>query len=110
MHAQHPHKTQGVRRRDLLKAGLVAGMTLSARSLAGPSVSGCRSRAAQAAASCACAGGIRCIFDPQLTRNFKTNTTLSFVYSTLLRIKSGRERRRHLRRRAALGRRLGNAG
>src|SRR5919109_1309358 len=28
-------------------------------------------------------------FDPQLTRNFKTNTTLSFVYSKLLRHKVG---------------------
>ena len=28
-------------------------------------------------------------FDPQLTRNFKTNTMLSFVYSKLLRHKVG---------------------
>jgi hypothetical protein len=28
-------------------------------------------------------------FDPQLTRNFKTNATLSFVYSKLLRHKVG---------------------
>ena len=36
MYAQHPHKTQGVRRRDLLKAGLAAGATLSAWPLARP--------------------------------------------------------------------------
>ena len=28
MHAQHPQQTSGVSRRELLKAGLVAGMTL----------------------------------------------------------------------------------
>ena len=36
MHAQHPQQTRGVRRRELLKAGLVAGVTLSARPLARP--------------------------------------------------------------------------
>src|SRR4029450_1022594 len=90
MHVQHSHKTQGVRRRDLLKAGLMAGLTLPAGHLAGPAVLG--------GAGCGPPrrGGILRVrgwdpvhFDPQLTRNFKTNTTLSFVYSKLLRHKVG---------------------
>src|SRR6266446_8428204 len=90
MHAQHPHKTQGVRRRDLLKAGLVAGMTLSARSLAGPSVLwGAESGQPKRGGILRVRGWDPPHFDPHLTRNFKTNTTLSFVYSTLLRHKVG---------------------
>ena len=86
----NPHKPQGLRRRDLLKAGLVAGVTLSAGSLAGPSVlwggeAGSPKR-----------GGILRVwgydpphFDPQLTINGKTQNTVSFVYSTLVRYKVG---------------------
>ena len=49
MHAQHPHKTQVCSRRDLLKAGLAAGATLSAWPLCRPAGAlGGRSRAAQA--------------------------------------------------------------
>ena len=33
LHAQHPQQPQGMRRRDLLKAGLAAGVTLSTWSL-----------------------------------------------------------------------------
>ena len=38
MHAQHFHKPPGVRRRDLLKAGLAAGVTFSAWPLTQPPV------------------------------------------------------------------------
>jgi peptide/nickel transport system substrate-binding protein len=81
-----PHLT----RRELLTAGLAAGATFALRPLARPPVlwggdTGQPKR-----------GGILRVrgwdpvhFDPQLTRNFKTNTTLSFVYSKLLRHKVG---------------------
>src|SRR5712692_3257456 len=90
MHAQHPHKTQGVRRRDVLKAGLAAGVTLSAWPLARPAVLW------GAEAGQPKRGGILRVwgndpphFDPHLTVNAKTHTTLSFVHSTLLRHKLG---------------------
>jgi peptide/nickel transport system substrate-binding protein len=88
----HPRVIQGVRRRDLLKAGLAAGITLSAwpphrshfpwAGEAGPPKH----------------GGILRVrgydpphFDHHLTINFKTNTTLSFVYSKLVRHRVGPE-------------------
>src|SRR4029453_19048550 len=90
MHAQHPRKTQGVRRRNLLKAGLVAGLTLSAGHLAGPTVLwGAEAGQPRRGGILRVRGWDPVHFDPQLTRNFKTNTTLSFVYSTLLRHKVG---------------------
>src|SRR5262245_14540437 len=73
-------------RRDLLKTGLAAGAAASAGSLALPA----RARAQ------AKRGGILRVrgydppmFDPHLTLNFKTNTTLSFVYGKLVRHKVG---------------------
>jgi peptide/nickel transport system substrate-binding protein len=86
----HPHVMQGVRRRDLLKAGLTAGVTLSAWSLPRPQVLWA------AEAGQPKRGGILRVrgydpvhFDHHLTLNFKTNTTLSFVHSRLLRHKLG---------------------
>ena len=86
----HAQQANGISRRDLLKAGLAAGMTLSAWPLCTPPMLG------GAEAGQPRRGGILRVrgwdpphFDPQLTRNFKTNTTLSFVYSTLLRHKVG---------------------
>jgi peptide/nickel transport system substrate-binding protein len=85
----HPKNVQGVSRRDLLKASLAAGVTLSAWPLHSP-------RRLWAAAEAPKHGGILRVrgwdpphFDPHLTRNFRTNTALSFVYSTLLRHKVG---------------------
>src|SRR6266511_3672943 len=73
-------------RRDVLKSGLAAGAALSAGPLAAP-----RRAAAQGKR-----GGILKVrgydpphFDPHLTLNFKTNTTVSFVYSKLVRHKVG---------------------
>src|SRR5262249_3708406 len=73
-----PRVIQGVRRRELLKAGLAAGVTLSAWPLQRPS------GLWAADAGPPKRGGILRVrgydpphFDPQLTLNFKTNTTLS---------------------------------
>src|SRR5262245_976314 len=72
-------------RRDVLKTGLAAGAALSAGSLVRPRPAGAQKR-----------GGILKVrgydppdFDPHQTLNFKTNTTLSFVYSKLVRHKVG---------------------
>jgi peptide/nickel transport system substrate-binding protein len=84
--------TLSLSRRDLLKAGLAAGAALSAWPLYGPPTlwgeEAGRPRR----------GGILRVrgydpphFDPHLTLNFKTNTTLSFVYSKLVRHKVGAE-------------------
>jgi peptide/nickel transport system substrate-binding protein len=77
-------------RRELLKVGLAAGVTLSAWPVYGPTLlwgeeAGPPKR-----------GGILRVrgrdpvhFDPHLTRNARTHTALSFVYSKLLRHKVG---------------------
>jgi peptide/nickel transport system substrate-binding protein len=81
-----------VRRRDLLKAGLAAGITLSTWPRARPATLW-GAEAAQPKR-----GGILRVrgydpphFDPHLTLNFKTNNTLSFVYNKLVRHKVGPE-------------------
>jgi peptide/nickel transport system substrate-binding protein len=81
---------QGVRRRDLLKAGLAAGVTLSAWPRHRPQ------GLWVAEAGQPKRGGILRVrgydpvhFDHHLTPNFKTNTTLSFVHSRLVRHKVG---------------------
>ena len=85
-----PRKTRGVSRRELLKAGLAAGAALSAWPLSGPSAlwgeeAGPPKR-----------GGILRVrgrdpvhFDPHLSINVRTQSTLSFVYSKLVRHKVG---------------------
>ncbi len=82
----HSRKIQGLTRRDVLRAGFIAGATLSAEALRGPG----RVRAEGKR------GGILRVrgydpphFDPHLTLNFKTNNTLSFVYSKLVRHRVG---------------------
>jgi peptide/nickel transport system substrate-binding protein len=86
----HPRILQGVRRRDLLKAGLAVGGTLSTWPLHAPVLLW------GADAGHPRRGGILRVrgydpihFDPHLTINFKTHTTLSFVYSTLVRYTVG---------------------
>ena len=90
MHTQHPCKTPGMRRRDLLKASLAAGVTLSAWPLAHPAALW------GAEAGQPKRGGILRIrgwdpphFDPHLTINNYTNYLLSFVYGRLVRHKTG---------------------
>lgn len=82
----------GLTRRELLQTGLAAGVTLSAWPLGRPSLlwggeAGPPKR-----------GGILRVwgydpphFDPHLTINGKTHSTLSFVYGTLVRHKVGAE-------------------
>ncbi len=86
----HPRQVQGVHRRELLKAGLVAGVTLSTWPLHQPAALW------GAEAGPPKRGGILRVrgydpqhFDPHLTLNFKTHTTLSFVYNRLVRYKVG---------------------
>ena len=75
-----------ITRRDVLKTGLAAGTALSLGPLTTP-----RSASAQGKR-----GGILRVrgydpphFDPHLTLSFKTNTTVSFVYSKLVRHRVG---------------------
>jgi peptide/nickel transport system substrate-binding protein len=84
--ARDSRDIQGLTRRDLLKGGLTVGAALSAEPLLAP-------RALRAQPK---RGGILRVrgydpphFDPHLTLNFKTNNTLSFVYSKLVRHKVG---------------------
>src|ERR687888_2177307 len=77
-------------RRDLLKAGLAAGAALSGRPRYGPPALW-GEEAGQPRR-----GGILRVrgydpphFDPHLTLNFKTNTTVSFVHNKLVRHKVG---------------------
>src|SRR5262245_26888997 len=88
----NPRKTQGVSRRELLKAGLAAGVTLSAWSVstrytlwgrgAGPPTRGGILRVA---------GWDPPHFDPHLTISNYTHSTLSLIYSRLVRHKAGPE-------------------
>src|SRR5262244_4411088 len=88
----YPHIRQGVRRRDLLKASLAAGVTWSTWPLPRPQ------GLWAAEAGPPKRGGILRVrgydpphFDHHQTISFKTNTTLSFVHSTLVRYKVGPE-------------------
>ena len=78
----HPRVLQSLSRRALLHRGLAAGLTVAAFPLAGPAPLW------GAAAGQPKRGGILRLrgvdpphFDPHLTFNFKTHTTLSFVYN-----------------------------
>src|SRR5215470_11288074 len=85
-----PQTVQGLRRREVLQAGLVASAALSTWALSRPPVLwgadiGPPKR-----------GGILRVrgldpphFDPHLTLNVRTNATLSFAYSTLVRYQVG---------------------
>jgi peptide/nickel transport system substrate-binding protein len=86
MDTVHPKRAGRLTRRDLMRAGLAAGATLSAEPLLAPGRLWAQSKR----------GGILRVrgydpphFDPHLTLNFKTHTTLSFVYNRLVRYKVG---------------------
>jgi peptide/nickel transport system substrate-binding protein len=86
MSGLHRKDSRRLTRRDLLRAGLAAGATLSAEPVLAPR--GLRAQPKR--------GGVLRVrgydpphFDPHLTLNFKTNTTLSFVYNRLVRYKVG---------------------
>jgi len=81
-----------VRRRDLLKAGLAAGVTLSAWPLSRPpALWGAEAGQPKRGGILRVRGYDPPHFDPHLTLNFKTNNTLSFVYNKLVRHKVGPE-------------------
>jgi peptide/nickel transport system substrate-binding protein len=88
----YPRHAHNLSRRQLLQAGLAAGATLAARPLSGP-----RALWGEEAGPPKRGGTLRVRgydpphFDPHLTLNFKTNTTLSFVYNKLVRHKVGPE-------------------
>jgi len=74
-----------VSRRELLKAGLAAGVTLSASPLAHPAVLwGAEAGQPRRGGLLRVRGYEPVHFDPHLTVSFKTHTTLSFVYNKLV--------------------------
>src|SRR5438309_10478297 len=94
MHTQraYSHLAEGLSRRELLHMGLAAGLTVSALPFS------CPAPLWGAEAGPPRRGGILRVrgydpvhFDHHLTLNARTNTTLSFVHSTLLRYKVGPE-------------------
>ncbi len=85
-----PENGVGLSRRDLLKAGLMAGVTLSALPLYRPApLWGAEAGQPKRGGILRVRGYDPPHFDHHLTLNFKTNTTLSFAYSTLVRYKVG---------------------
>jgi len=80
----------GISRRDVLKAGLTAGATLSALPLYHPTTLWSAEAGPPKRGSILRVRGYDPVhFDHHLTINFKTNTTLSFVHSRLVRHKLG---------------------
>jgi len=81
-----------VRRRDVLKAGLAAGATLSALPLYSPiALWGAEVGQPKRGGILRVRGYDPVHFDHHLTTNARTNNTLSFIHSTLLRYKVGPE-------------------
>src|SRR5438128_4510453 len=88
----HAQQANGVSRRALLKAGLMAGVTLSALPLHSPSALwGAEAGPPRRGGILRVRGYDPVHFEHHLTNNARTNTTLSFVHSTLLRYKVGPE-------------------
>src|SRR3989449_4149952 len=84
------HQVDGVSRRDLLTAGLTAGVTLSAFPLYHPApLWGAEAGQPKRGGILRVRGYDPPHFDHHLTLNVKTNATLSFAYSTLVRYKVG---------------------
>jgi peptide/nickel transport system substrate-binding protein len=79
-----------VHRRELLKAGLAAGVTLSAWPLSQPlGLWGAEAGPPKRGGILRARGRDPVHFDPHLTRNQRTHAVLSFVYSKLLQHKVG---------------------
>jgi peptide/nickel transport system substrate-binding protein len=92
MHAQPFQRTQGVSRRDLLKASLAAGVTLSAWPLQNPrALWGAEAGQPRRGGILRVRGYDPVHFDPHLTLAGKTHTTASFIYSRLVRHQVGPE-------------------
>jgi Bacterial extracellular solute-binding proteins, family 5 Middle len=87
-----PPPAQGLCRRELLTAGLAAGATLTAWPLSRlPTLWGVEAGPPKRGGILRVRGYDPPHFDHHLTINFKTNTTLSFVYSKLVRHRVGPE-------------------
>src|SRR5215470_5035911 len=85
-----PATVQGLCRRELLKASLATGAALSLWPLSHPLALGEADAGQPKRGGCLRMSGNEPVhFDPHLTLSFKTHTTLSFVYSRLLRHKVG---------------------
>jgi peptide/nickel transport system substrate-binding protein len=85
-----PRHAHGLSRRTLLQAGLAAGATLSAWPFYGlPTLWSEEVGPPKQGGSLRVRGRDPVHFDPHLTRNARTHTALSFVYSKLLRHKVG---------------------
>src|SRR5262244_3120795 len=94
MHTQHAysHLAEGLSRRELLHMGLAAGLTVSVLPLSHPApLWGAEAGQPKRGGILRVRGYDPVHFDHHLTNNAKTNTTLSFVHSTLLRYKVGPE-------------------
>jgi len=94
MHTQrvYSHHTTGISRRQLLQMGLAAGLTVSALPLSRPTpLWGAEAGLPKRGGILRVRGYDPVHFDHHLTSNAKTNTTLSFVHSTLLRYQVGPE-------------------
>jgi peptide/nickel transport system substrate-binding protein len=85
-----PRHTHGVSRRQLLKAGLAAGAAFSAWPLYGPSALWGEEEGPPKRGGILRVRGLDPVhFDPHLSTNVRTQATLSFVYSKLVRHKVG---------------------
>src|SRR5919198_953761 len=94
MHTQraYSHLAEGLSRRELLHMGLTAGLTVSVLPLSRPTLLwGAEAGSPKRGGILRVRGYDPVHFDHHLTSNAKTNTTLSFVHSTLLRYKVGPE-------------------
>src|SRR5262247_67337 len=86
------HPVPHLSRRDVLKVGLAAGATLSAWSLHSPTALwGAEAGQPRRGGILRVRGYDPVHFDHHLTTNARTNNTLSFIHSTLLRYKVGPE-------------------
>src|SRR5262249_30014283 len=94
MHTQFASSdhVEGLSRRRLLQMGLAAGLTVSALPLPRPApLWGAEAGSPKHGGSLRVRGYDPVHFDHHLTLNARTNTTLSFIHSTLLRYKVGPE-------------------
>jgi peptide/nickel transport system substrate-binding protein len=88
----YPENSAGLSRRKLLKTSLLAGVTLSALPLSRPAALwGAEAGQPKRGGTLRVRGYDPVHFDPHQTISFKTHTTLSFVYSKLVRHKIGPE-------------------